>query len=122
MACINACQNSIPFLFADDGALYFNDIKRGSYNNIKNEMTYIYRWLRINLLCLNIDKTSIIIFDSNKIMDTIEINVGLNITLEIKECKTHKYLGLMVDHKLKFWDHIDYVKSKIAKRIGAMYR
>ena len=29
-----ACRNSIPFLFADDGALYFDNIKRGSYENI----------------------------------------------------------------------------------------
>ena len=28
----------------------------------------------------------------------------------------------MVDHKLTFSDHIDYVKKKVGKRIGAMYR
>ena len=28
----------------------------------------------------------------------------------------------MVDSKLNFHDHIDYIKKKIAKRIGAMYR
>ena len=28
----------------------------------------------------------------------------------------------MVDNKLNFHDHIDYIKSKVAKRIGAMYR
>ena len=40
----------------------------------------------------------------------------------IQECKVQKYLGLMVDHKLKFSEHIDYIKQKISKRIGAMYR
>ena len=33
-----------------------------------------------------------------------------------------KYLGLIVDNKIKFSEHIDHVKSKVAKRIGALYR
>ena len=40
----------------------------------------------------------------------------------IYECKVKKYLGLMVDHLLKFDCHIDYIKKKICKRIGALYR
>ena len=28
----------------------------------------------------------------------------------------------MVDHKLNFSEHIDYIKKKVSKRIGAMYR
>ena len=40
----------------------------------------------------------------------------------IQECKVQKYLGIMVDHKLKFSEHIDYIKQKVCKRIGAMYR
>ena len=44
----------------------------------------------------------------------------------IDECKKftkiQKYLGLMVDHKLKFSEHIDYINKKVSKRIGAMYR
>lgn len=47
---------------------------------------------------------------------------GKCIVIEITESKDEKYLGLLVDHKLKFADHIDYVKKKVAKRIGAMYR
>ena len=35
---------------------------------------------------------------------------------------TYKYLGLYVDNQLKFNLHVDYIKKKIQKRIGAMYR
>ena len=55
-------------------------------------------------------------------MDAIQVDVGENITAVIIECKTQKYLGLMVDHKLKFSEHIDFIKKKVSKRIGAMYR
>ena len=40
----------------------------------------------------------------------------------IDENKVVKYLGLMVDYKLTFIDHIELLKKKITKRIGAMYR
>ena len=33
-----------------------------------------------------------------------------------------KHLGIIVDHKLNWLDHITYVKAKISKRIGIMYK
>ena len=33
-----------------------------------------------------------------------------------------KYLGVIVDHKLNWIDHIIYVKNKISKGIGIMYK
>ena len=50
------------------------------------------------------------------------VQVKSDLTLVICECKTQKYLGLIVDSKLTFYDHIEYIKKKVAKRIGAMYR
>ena len=85
-------------------------------------MKNIYRWLRINKLSLNINKTSIIIFDQNENLDAILVEIDQNFTAVIIECKTQKYFGLMMEHKLKFSEHIDYIKKKISKRIGAMYR
>ena len=35
---IAACKDSIPFLFADDGALYLDHIDRNNYTNLKNEV------------------------------------------------------------------------------------
>ena len=117
-----ACKNSLPFLFADDGALYFNNVKRGSYSNVEDEMKSIYKWLRINKLALNISKTSIIIFDHHNECDAIFVTLEDSQIAVIIEHKTQKYLGLMVDNKLNFSEHIDFVKKKVAKRIGALYR
>ena len=50
------------------------------------------KWLAVNKLSLNIEKTNIMIFDNVDTCDTIHL--GSN--LVIKECKTIKYLGLMV--------------------------
>ena len=35
---------------------------------------------------------------------------------------TTKFLGVIIDHKFKWNDHITYVKSKISKSIGILYR
>ena len=61
------------------------------------------------------------IFDG--IDDTLELSVELSGTfIKISECKVTKYLGLMLDSKLTFKQHVDYIKQKIMKRLGAMYR
>ena len=115
---VNACNLSKPYLFADDGALMFDNICRKTYLSIQIEMLTIIKWLAVNKLSLNIDKTKIIIFDNIKF--AVKINLANGYSIE--ECKSIKYLGLIVDNLLKFDLHIDHIKSKIQKRIGAMYR
>ena len=116
------CKESTPYLFADDGALYFNNISRGSYDNIKMEFRYVYKWLRANNLALNRDKTKILIFDSSPQLDAVLSEIDENLTLVICECKSHKYLGLVVDNNLNFHEQVGLIKKKVSKRIGAMYR
>ena len=118
----SACINSIPYLFADDGALYFDSINRGNYATIKLEVQSIYKWLQANGLALNNSKTKFIVFDSSPDKDAILVEVTNELTLVICESKSEKYLGLIVDNKLTFYDHIEYIKKKVSKRIGAMYR
>ena len=67
---------------------------------------------------MNIDKTKLLIFDNAQF--SVKLKISNNYA--IKECKSYKYLGLMVDNCLKFDIHVDYISKKIQKRIGAMYR
>jgi len=55
------------------------------------------------------------------LLDKVDIPINGG-TFTINECKIKKYLGLMVDYKLSFNEHIDYIIKKVGKRIGAMYR
>ena len=114
----NACKLSTPFLFADDGALLFRDICRKSYMNMQIELLIINKWLDLNKLSLNVEKTEYMVFDQNLENEFILVNDNIL----IYECKVTKYLGLMIDHKLSFAEHIEYVKSKVSKRINAMYK
>ena len=116
-----ACNLSKPYLFADDGALFFEQTCRGTFLNMKIELITIFKWLSVNRLSLNSNKTVFLLFDSTDISH--EINVECNLrSITIKECKETKYLGLILDNKLNFKSHVDHIIKKITKRIGAMYR
>ena len=117
------CKASVPFLFADDGALYLENVDRNKYSNVKSEITLIMNWLKVNKLCLNTDKTKIMIFDNKVNIDEIKVKIESQIVVVKEEkVRTKRYLGLVIDSKLKFVQHIDYIKKKVAKRIGAMYK
>ena len=50
---------------------------------------------------------------------------GLPVVMQrnVVECATKtKFLGVIIDNKLKWNDHITYVKSKISKTIGLFYK
>ena len=50
---------------------------------------------------------------------------GLPVVMQrnVVECVTKtKFLGVIIDNKLKWNDHITYVKSKISKTIGLFYK
>ena len=63
---VNACNLSKPYLFADDGALMFDNICRKTYLSIQIEMLTIIKWLAVNKQSLNTEKTKILIFDNIK--------------------------------------------------------
>ena len=115
---VEICKESVPFLFADDGALFLNHIDRNTYDNIKNEIKLVMNWLKSNKLSLNDDKTKVMVFDNIQECDKIEVVLDYcSIIIEEEKVRSKKYLGLVLD-----LGHIEYIKKKIAKRIGAMYK
>ena len=55
----------------------------------------------------------------------VNLNIHLNLIMDnitLSKVSSIKYLGVIVDHKLNWIDHITYVKSKISKGIGIMYK
>ena len=116
-----ACTESDPYLFADDGALLFENIDRNNLSNVTNELKNILMWMDANKLCVHLGKTNFVVFDKNENLNIIFIERGSKIE-HIKETKSIKYLGLIVDCCLSFKGHIESILNKITKKIGAMYR
>ena len=42
--------------------------------------------------------------------------------MKIRKAKSMKYLGVIIDSKLNWIDHITYIKNKVAKGIGIIWK
>lgn len=87
---------------------------------INNALADISGWLRSNKLSLNIKKTKFILFHHpNKQVTVPNLNID---GIPIEQVKNFKFLGLTINEKLNWNDHIDLVHSKISRAAGIINR
>ena len=84
---------------------------------LKTELLKIESWLVANRLTLNVSKTHYMIFHRSRIK-TVDHDLILNGNV----VTSTKFLGIIVDDQLKWKQHIDYIKNKISKSIGIIYK
>ena len=80
-------------------------------------------WFKANRLSLNTTKTFYMIFHRTRIkhMSGVANSIVMDNTILVKTSSL-KYLGVIVDHKLNWIEHISYVRNKVSKGIGIMYK
>ena len=117
---MNISSLFFPILYADDTNLFiFGKNLDLLIEKMNNELVKVVDWLQANKLSLNIKKTQFMVFNlgrtnrdsSNKIL----IN-GVN----IERVNNAKFLGVILDSKLSWLQHIQYLKVKISKGIGIL--
>ena len=86
---------------------------------INNQLNFVNEWLSIKKLSLNVDKSNYVIFSSSQRQIHYSIKIFIN-EVELKERKSIKYLGVIIDKNLKWKDHIHELSKKIAKSIGIL--
>ena len=87
---------------------------------LNNELENVTKWLNANRLTVNMKKTHYMVFHRAKLKTTGQDVVMQNSALTC--VTTTKFLGVIIDHKFKWNDHITYVKRKISKSIGILYK
>ena len=109
-------------LYADDTCVLI------SVNNLNNlidklntELISVNSWFKANKLSLNTNKSFFMIFHRSRIKPNV-INEVVIDNHELTKVNSAKYLGVIIDHKLNWIEHISHVKSKISKDIGIMYK
>ena len=111
---------SKAILFADDTTIYSTseDIPT-LFNNVNLDLDSLTEWFRSNKLSLNVGKTNYVVFknDPRPIDSNLNIKVG-NIPIEHKNVV--KFLGVCIDAKLEWHDHIKYIKNQQNSSIYAM--
>ena len=115
-------SNFLKFvLFADDANLFASgDNIISLCEEINIELLKINMWFKVNKLSLNLSKTNFMVF-SNRKVENCEINFKIeNIMISrVFECK---FLGVLIDSKLTWKNHIIMVKEKLIKCNVIMFK
>ena len=108
-------------LFADDTTLVFESSYKSELSYKCNSGIALFNnWCCANRLSINFKKTYIMLFSN--ILHPEDISaIYLNDRI-IKYASSLKFLGLIIDDKLKFNLHIDYISKKISKNAGMLYK
>ena len=108
-------------LFADDTNMFMSGKNMQELEQkFNSEMIKVFQWIETNKLSLNIKKTQFMLFHGKRIVDHVP-NIVIN-GIAISSTKSIKFLGVMVDDKLSWKTHIDYISNKVSKSIGVLYK
>ena len=119
----NKCPHGLIRLFADDTNIFIehSDIK-SLMANAKEIIEYLNSWFKTNKLTLNINKTNFIIFTSEYNRAKIDIPDTLQIENIIVNRITYtKYLGLIIDEKLSWNEHVNQLCIKLKSLFPIFY-
>jgi len=107
-------------MFADDTLIYCMG-KNGDaiVENLNFEMLEVKKWLDGNKLSLNAEKTKCMVIGTRGQREEMkERKVYVDINTTVQWVDDFQYLGVIVDERLRFTRHVDYVVKKMAKKIG----
>ena len=119
--------NDLPYasslvtkLYADDTCLIFSAKTVDELQIVINsEVNKIQNWMSSNKLSINYSKTKYMLI--NRRNDYTPFSLYIN-DHKIEQVHSIKYLGIHIDDKLNWKQHIKYVEGKISSACGAIYR
>ncbi len=120
----NCLKKSHAAMYADDTNITVRSSSLTYLEEALNdELENIHQWLLSNKLTLNVKKTEYMVIGTRQRLRNFsqDINVSINGKV-LKEVKTKKTLGVLVDKHLSWDKHIDNVSKKVSKGIGMLRR
>ena len=111
------------FYHADDtNILYSNKDLRLLYKTANEHLLKVYEWFMANKLSVNSAKCNYVIFhNSPKIIDNNSMDITLNNEI-LTRVEYTKFLGVYIDERLLWKNHIQQIENKVSKNIGINYR
>ena len=85
-------------------------------SELENESSILLNWIRNNGLKANPDKFHLLLSDTNQAYSIMVDNV------DIKNSKCEKLLGIKIDNKLTFDEHVSGICSKASQKLHALAR
>lgn len=107
-------ENIKCVLFADDTNFICSgdDLERLA-SNVQEELVQLKLWFDINKLSMNLTKTNYMVF-SNRTKPDISLSIN---NINIEKASEVRFLGVILDDKLKWKSHILHVKNKVSKSL-----
>ena len=102
-------------MFADDTSIFISSsdlymIEKALNDEMKKEDT----WLKVNKLSLNLSKIHFMLFKGNT---TVHYYPKISVDNKyITQVNCNKFLGIIIDYKLTWKHHIEYISKKDSKR------
>ena len=125
---MNISSKMFTFInFADDTTLFSNLqafrenlTPQETEKYINKEINLVEEWLLSNKLSLNAKKTKALFFKSiNRNLTIPKLEIGNN---TIETVQKFNFLGIILDEKLKWNDHINHIAIKISRANGILNR
>ena len=111
------CNDVFSIFFADDSNIFKSDKDLYVIEQVLNsELNKIAIWLKANKLYMNVSKTQYMIFSGRKNQNhSVKLRIEGN---QLTCVNKSKFLGVVIDNKLSWKDHVSHVKNKVSKGIG----
>ena len=116
----NALRDAKCILFADDTTIYMSSQNQKQlYDSMTSELNNLTDWFSANRLSLNTTKTNFIHFRKSRNTQIISNDLVVNGSI-IERVTCTKFLGLLIDEKLQWTEHIEYCRKKVASGVYAL--
>ena len=100
-------------LFADDACLSYSCSNISSLEQIvNNELQIVNEWRMRNKLSVNFEKSNFMVFTRKKDKFNIQLTMEGH---KLEQVSETKYLGVILDCKLNWSSHINFIRNKISR-------
>ena len=115
------CSDFFKFtLFADDSNLLCKLGKNSNIQEVINKnLIIVNNWLIANKIKINVEKSKFMVFSYKNSVNVDCFRFGTGV---ITSTSTIKFLGVLIDKKLNFKDHVSKLKNIISTKVGLLYR
>ena len=108
-------------MYADDTSVLLSGDDLNDLTCLLNkELELLFIWLKSNKLSLNTHNTFYLLVHRARIRGNNSV-VKINDSV-LNRVNNMKYLGVIIDHKLKWCDHISYAKNKVSRGLGIIFK
>ena len=115
-------QITFPIMYADDTNIFIRgkDLPKMEHN-LNIEIQNISQWLKANKPSLNIKKTCTMTFSNIPSVRKRINNIYIDGT-QIDTVSHAQFLGVIIDNKINWNEHIKYTCKKISKSVGIFWK